>query len=186
MLEILLPAVFLVLSLVLAYKKRKKRALLVGPIRTGIDVGALPTFDCILGSPCDDVEEPMFLLSIDVTASMKEHTANEGPILFGIAHSDYTAAQIEEYIENTAGWSFGNLVQQEINSRGKRIKIIGRFSGKDAFEQWNDGIVKRIPCKFRLENGETITPWAYNEDANPLTAGSSIQMDGKAYLVRTK
>ncbi len=50
---------------------------------------------------------------------------NDGPVTVGIAHSDYTDAEIEEWYEQSGSWEQASLVGQEIGRR--QIKVVGTF-----------------------------------------------------------
>jgi len=68
------------------------------------------------------------LTSLVASYSLSGYTIGTdiGPVMVGIAHDDYSAAEIEEFIENTGSWNIGNMVSQEIAKR--KVRIIGIFS----------------------------------------------------------
>jgi len=93
------------------------------------------------------------------------HIASSGPLVVGVAHGDYSDAEIEAWIETTDSWDEGNLIEQEVGAR--KIRRIGVFEADSvvgAIDQvaLNDG--KQITTKlgWMLLQGQTLRIWAYN------------------------
>jgi len=167
MLEII---IVLLAALGMARKGRGKRGSRFRKyLRGSVDEGLLLTTigaNSLLSSDFDEtVNERAFVSSIVASWSLANWTdiANAGPILVGIAHSDYTSSEIEAVIENTGSWNEGSLVEQEIAKR--KIRIVGQFSGAasaaDA-QVLNDGKPIRTKCGWILNQGQTLKVWAYN------------------------
>ncbi len=55
--------------------------------------------------------------SIDVTIGMHNHTPGEGPLIVGVAHSDYTDAEIEEWVEALNAWNEEDKIAMEQSRR---------------------------------------------------------------------
>ncbi len=127
----------------------------------------------------DVVSEKMFLLSLEATWGLAEHTPDQGPITVGIAHSDYTTAEISEWFLATNNWDTGNLVAQEFAKR--KIRQVGQFAGALAQSQLNDGEMIKTPLKFIVETGQTLQVWAFNHDTSVLTTGTNIITDGQVW-----
>ncbi len=98
-----------------------------GEIDEQLQLGTLAANALIRNVWDETVVERTLISSIVSTWSLDGMVAGQGPILFGIAHSDYGATEIEEVIENTGGWNEGDKVSQEIAKR--QIRIIGQFVG---------------------------------------------------------
>jgi len=125
--------------------------------------------------------DAFYLISLDVYAYMRGHTAGEGPIAVGIMHGGYTNTHIKEWYEAGDAWGRDNpVVSVEQNNR--MIREIGVFSGLDAEEALFDGRARRIKCGFVIPNGVTLDMWAYNRDSGALTTGSIVGLHGKAYI----
>jgi hypothetical protein len=75
----------------------------------------------------DVVDEKSWISSLVARWSMQGFTptVDDGPIMVGVAHSDYTNAEIEAWIELTTGWAEGDLVSREIAKR--KIRKVGVF-----------------------------------------------------------
>ncbi len=114
----------------------------------------------------ETVEESTWLSSVKLTWALSELTpgTDDGPVAVGIAHSDYSSTEIEEWIENTGSWKEGDLVQSR--EVGKRlIRQVGIFAEPAtalAPVTLNDGKPIRTKCGWLLTSGDTIQFWAYN------------------------
>ncbi len=122
------------------------------------------------------VNDTTFLISQDAVWSLGGHTAGEGPITVGIAHSDYTNTEIGEWFAATGQWDQGDLIAQEIVKR--KIRLVGVFPGAEVSEALNDGQPIKTRIGFNLEEGDTMQTWAVNGDASALTTGSLILTEG--------
>ncbi len=187
MLEILVIGIAM---LVMARRPKPKRRMgkyIRGTVDEELTIAGLATRSLTLVAFDEAVEERSFISSIVASWSMDEWTptANAGPIMVGVAHSDYTAAEIEEWIENTASWSEGDLVQsREI---GKRlIRKVGIFRDRGVVLE-NIVLGNGRPIKTKLgwilTTGQTLDLWAYNlGGASVATTTPSIHCEGHANL----
>ncbi len=176
-----------VLLVILAARKGGSfRAYIPGPIDESFALGTLSASSIIISTLGEVVTEKAWLSSIKAAWSLKNYTVatDDGPIMVGIAHSDYTAAEIEAWIENTAGWSQSDLVAQEVAKR--KIRKVGVFeSPATALDDavLNDGKPIRTKCGWMLMTGQTISLWAYNMgDSNLATTDPDVHVQGKANL----
>ncbi len=135
------------------------------------------------------VTETTRVSSIRATYTLRDFTpaVNVGPFVFGVAHSDYTLAEIEEWIEATGGWDQSNLIQtKEIRSR--LIRQIGVFeqAGVDAAslsQTFNDGKPMKTKLNWLLATGQGVAFWIYNTGAQPVaTTVPDFQIYGNANL----
>ncbi len=122
------------------------------------------------------VDSDIFAISMDALWGMRDHTANQGPIVVGVAHGDYTAAEIEECLEAVASWDSGDKVEQE--RRRRKVRQIGIFPGLDADEVLNHGVKIRTKLGFVLQVGETLSLWTWNRAGVTLTTGTIITLQG--------
>jgi len=160
--------------------RRRRRRYLRGAINAVVTLGTLADQTLVSADVGDTVQERTFLSSVDTNWDLAGHTVGEGPIMVGIAHSDYSDAEIEEVIENAGSWDEGDLVQQEVAKR--KIRIIGVFGGDIADEPLNDGKPVKTKCNWILTQGQTISLWAFNRSGGVLTTGASIRSIGHANL----
>ncbi len=136
----------------------------------------------------DTVTESTLCTSIECSYSMGNVTprAQQGPVLFGVAHSDYTDSEIEAVIESSSSWTKADLVAQEVAKR--LIRKIGQFEMLDgstplSIAVLNDGKPIKTKLNWRLETGQTLRFWAYNlGSAAFATTDPSVDVQGHANL----
>lgn len=129
------------------------------------------------GGIASDID--VFGISMDVLCSLHNHTAVEGPILIGIANSDYTDAEIEEWVENASRWTRADMIAMERSRR--QIRQIGQFAGQVAEEVLNDGKSLRVKLRYAIYEGQSVNFWAYNASGATLTTGSVVDFFGNIY-----
>ncbi len=161
-------------------KRRRRVRLLKGNVEEALVLGTLAAATLIGANYDETVNERSIVLSHESTWSCQELTADEGPVVVGIAHSDYTDAEIEETIENTGSWNEGNLVDQEIAKR--KIRTVGVFQGKGEDEALNDGLPVKTSLKWVLLQGQTLKMWAYNRTSATLTTGAIVIIQGHCWI----
>ncbi len=166
---------------------RKFRRYLRGQIDHILALGTLGPNTLVSGTNTDAVTEKAWLSSVVAAWALKDMTAasDQGPILCGIAHSDYTDAEIEEWVENSESWEAHDLIGQEVAKR--RIKRVGMFPGTasttTAEAVLNDGRPVRTKCGWMLGTGQTIKFWAYNTGIAALaTTVPDMHVQGHANL----
>ncbi len=121
--------------------------------------------------------EDYFCISIDSLWDFLNHTDGEGPLLVGVAHGDYTLAEIEEFIE----LNFFNPQNKIGEEQSRRlIRKIGRFSGLGVSGELNNGIPIRTRLNWNL-NTAGLQPWVYNRDIGALTTGTVVRADMTLY-----
>ncbi len=187
----MIEAFILIAMLAMAKKSPKRRRrmgrYLRGKIEEDNDLGALAAKDVTIFST-ELVTENTWLSSIRSTWSLKDLAVvtDDGPVIVGVAHTDYSAAEIEAFLESTGTWDVGNLITQELAKR--KIRIVGTFElGLAAGETQhtatlNDGRPIHTKCGWMLNTGQGLTVWIYNAGASALTAGSALHNYGHANL----
>ncbi len=133
------------------------------------------------------VTERTLVSSIVATWTLSSWTpvADAGPIVFGVAHSDYTAAEIESWLEDQGAWNEGNKISQEVSRR--KIRRIGVLDTPDLVtDAWvfNDGRPKKTKLNWILNTGQTLDLWAYNTGGAAVSgaSGADIHVTGHANL----
>ncbi len=134
----------------------------------------------------DVVNERTWVSSAKLTWALSNLTEafSAGPITCGLAHSDYTAAEIEVFLENSGQWDEGNLTSQEINKR--KIRVVGTFDTPAqalGIVTLNDGKPITTKCGWVLLQGQTLSMWAYNSGSTALaTTAAELTATGHANL----
>ncbi len=145
--------------------RRRMGRYLRGNLDVNVSLGTLAASTGILGAVSDTVEEMSLISSIVCQYALQGKTLadDQGPISVGVAHSDYTLAEIEAWIEQTTGWAMGDKVAQEISKR--LIRKIGVFPevANLGTAVLNDGVPIKTKLNWLLTTGQNINFWFYNE-----------------------
>ncbi len=167
-------------------RKRKFRKYLKGKITHDLSLGTL-TGDTVVGeSVADSLSEKAYLTSVKARWSLENMTkaTNQGPIIVGVAHSDYSDAEIEAWLENQNSWESGDKIGQEVGRRF--IREVGTFHSAPAATDivvLNDGKAIHTKCGWMLNTGQTVKIWAYNVGSAALdTTVPIVHTDGHANL----
>ncbi len=158
----------------------RKSRIIKGNVDETLNLLTLASSTLVAATFDETPDEEVFALSIECTWDLAVHTVDEGPIVVGIAHGDYSDAEIEQVIESTGSWSRGDLVAQEVARR--KVRIVGVFNGDSTEESLNDGKPIKTTLKFNLITGATLKVFAYNRDASSLTTGSLVMINGHVWL----
>ncbi len=184
----LLETIILIVALLMLAKARRRRYRRY--IRGVVDESLILT---TLGGTTvtsvifdETVSDRCFISSIDATYSLSNWTAiaDVGPIVVGVAHSDYTPAEIESWIESTGLWKEADQIGQEIGKR--KIRLVGTFEtpqGPEDSVVLNDGKKIHTKLKWILNVGQTLQVWAYNRgSAAVATTTPDLHVEGVAHL----
>ncbi len=118
------------------------------------------------------------ILSVEASYAMRGLTAGDGPASIGIAHSDYTAAEIEEALEATGAWDEGDKVAQE---QAKRlVRDIGILTEEET--AINDGQPVKTRLNWRVATGDTLQFWLRNRGIQ-FTTGMEVTVQGWLHTV---
>lgn len=158
-----------------------------GNVEERLDLATLASKDVLSVLFDETVIEQMRISSLDARYTLSGYTPqdSDGPIMIGIAHSDYLDSEIEEWIEATGSWNPWDLSEQE---RSKRlIRRVGIFEapatvGENAV--LNGGRNIKTKLNWSLATGQTLRLWAYNMGNAGLTTGAEIMAMGNANLWR--
>ncbi len=159
---------------------------LKGSIDENLALGTLASKTLVGDTWDESPEEKTLISSIEVSWSLDQLTHPQGPILFGIAHSDYSDAEIEEVIENLGSWDAGSKVEQEIAKR--LVRVLGTFVSEGdgtavGDVRFNDGLPLKTKLNWILNTGDTIKMWGYNVSGTPLsTTDPQMRANGHANL----
>ncbi len=171
------------------YRRRKPRGkYLKGKVEQDCSLGALGPKTLVSCVSQEVASERLKISSIELIWALKDLAivVDDGPVIVGVAHSDYTAAEIEEVIENSGSWSEGNLTAQEIAKR--KVRIVGVFRqigvAAEAAQTFvlNEGRPIKTKLNWILTTAKGLDFWAYNAGPNALTTGSVMSIYGHANL----
>ncbi len=162
------------------------RGYLKGNVDEDLSLGTLAPDTLVADTWDESPEEQTLISSIVCTWSLDNLTGSQGPIIFGVAHSDYSDAEIEAVIENQASWDQGSKVEQEVAKR--LVRQIGKFTSKILISGpsdvgFNDGKPMKTKLNWRLNTGDTLKMWAYNISTSALaTTVPIMRCNGHANL----
>ncbi len=171
------------------YRRRRKRPFNLRPVRVtkSIPIGALDTLDVTSGALLNASTTPYRLITADLSFNISDLAAliDDGQE-FGIAHGDYTAAEIEECLEAQSAIDVGDQVQNEFANR--RVRTIGFMvgaPGTDASKTFNDGKSIKIKLNWLISVGKFISVWVRNGSDTIYTTGSNMLVMGTVWVKDT-
>ncbi len=152
-------------------------------IAASLPVGALNTL--VVGATQalhDAATEQFRAMSLDVTWSWDEGTTVDSGLTFGVAHSDYTSAEIEQCLEAQASINRGNKIAQEQANR--LVRVIGTFVADETTTggTFNDGKKMKTRLNWLMITGETLNCWFRNGSGTIYTTGSDILVNGNMWI----
>ncbi len=161
--------------------KYPRRSVLKGHANESLALLNLAT-NTLIGETFDESpDEEVFALSMEAVHTIRDLVVAQGPVVVGVAHGDYSDAEIEAFIENAGSWDRGDLVSQEIARR--KIRIIGTFAGEGATEEsLNNGMPVKTRLMWNLVTGATLKQWAFNKGSAQLTTGAIYAIEGHVWL----
>lgn len=129
------------------------------------------------------VTNPIYLISADVTWSISDLTAGEGPIRFGFYHGDLSSTEVQENL-TVDGEALLNGDIIAIEKSRRPVRSSGVFSGLNTEEVLNDGQHVRTKLRFSLHEGKNLAIFGWNRSGAALTTGSFITAEGILYARR--
>ncbi len=147
--------------------RRRMGRYIRGNVNEQLSMAALASKTGVLAAFDETVNERALISSLVARYGLEGLTpaTQVGPIMVGVAHSDYTLAEIEEWIESTGTWDEGNKQQQEVGQRLiRRIGVFETSRGAAAIGSsvLNDGKAIKTKLNWILNQGQTLNLWVYN------------------------
>ncbi len=165
---------------------RKRRRFNLRRVRVNILVaaGALATLDVVGATITQSAGNAYRLMSVDFAYSMVDigATQDDGQV-FGLAHSDYTDAEIEECLEATTAIDPGDKIAQERANR--LVREIGQMQGAPgtgAGKSFNNGMPLKTKLNWHMATGDTLRLWIRNSSGTVWTTGASVSVSGNVWL----
>ncbi len=106
-------------------------------------------------------------------------TDGEGPITVGYAHNDYSVGEIKEALEASAALDLGDKVAQEKANR--LVRVVGTFRSEPN-NDLNDGRPIKTKLNWRMNVGDILNIFAYNESTGALATGTFIRSTGNLWI----
>ena len=105
-------------------------------------------------------------------------TAGEGPITVGFSHSDYTVLEIKECLESQSSISQGDKIATEQANR--LVRVVGILS--EANSSLNDGRPIKTRLNWRVQIGQSVDIFIWNESTGALTTGAFVNVAGDIWV----
>ncbi len=157
-----------------------------GNIDLEASLGSLAATTVIAVPTQDTVSERARVTSIDCIYALSDFTpvADVGPLVVGVAHGDYSQAEIEEFLELATGWDVADLVSREISSRLiRRIGVFEEVSDATSITTLNDGKPIKTRLNWPLNSGQGLDFWVYNSgSANVSGTTPDLMVKGHANI----
>ncbi len=155
-------------------------------INSGLAIGALASADVIAGAITNAPTDPMRFISVDLAYGITDLAAViDDAFAFGLAHGDYTAAEIEECLESGASMDLGNKVEQEQANR--LVREIGLITKAAAAASggglpFNEGKPVHTKLNWLMSIGDQLQLWVRNNSGVVYTTGSTLAVSGKLWV----
>ncbi len=160
-------------------RKRNSRRRGLVPLKFNAEV-ALGTLGADVATSVATVaalEQDFDIVSTDLTCSIANHTAGEGPLDFGLQQHDYTLAEVVEALDASPRSQYGTEYERSL----RKVRHYGRFSGEGTDETVNDGepIRKKMFLRaFAGQNDEAARVYIVNRSGGGLTTGTILEIQG--------
>ncbi len=162
------------------YRLRKVR------IQSEFAIGALAADDVIAAAITANVADKLRLISINLAWTIADIAAvADDTFQFGVAHGDYTAAEIEECLEAQAALDLGDKVAQEQSDRLVRtIGVISSAGGTNVggSVQFNEGRPMKTRLNWLMSEADNLSGWVRNGSANVYSSGSLLTCIGELWV----
>ncbi len=147
-------------------------------------IGALATRDVATGNITNAAVDPYRLMSVDLQYKIGDVKAvADDNFEIGLAHSDYTAAEVEECLEAQAAIDLGDKIAQEQSNR--LVRYIGTLTGQtvvNAGYQFNDGKPVHTKLNWKMSTGDILNVWIRNGSDTVWTDGANIGVMGNMWI----
>ncbi len=167
-------------------RKRRRFNLRRVRLQAELAVGALAADDVVSGAITQAGVGTMRFMSIKANWSILDlGSSTDDNFQFGVAHSDYTAAEIEECLEAQGAIDVGDKVAQEQSNRLVRSIGVLTQSGLTAALggiQFNDGRPVKTKLNWLMSIGDTLVVWVRNGSANVYTTNALITTIGDLWV----
>ncbi len=166
------------------YSRRSSGRYLNGSIGLDRGLGTLASKTGII-TTTTTAPETCRVSSIKATYTLSDFApaANIGPVLVVVAHSDYSLAEVEAWVERTASWAPGDKIAQEISRRFiRKIGIFRTPTNSQLSSVLNDGKPIKTRLNWRLDTGQGLQFFLYNLGTVALAGDPNVNIQGNANL----
>ncbi len=168
------------------YPKKRRFNLRKVRVESSLAVGALVGSDVVSSALTAVSANRYRVTSIKASYTIVDVPATiDGAYQFGIAHSSYTDAQIEECIEATGAIDIGNKVSQEQANR--LVREIGTISPQGVSIiggeiSYNEGRPVKTKLNWMIGIGDTLVLYVRNGSSVVYTTGALLKTKGELWV----
>ncbi len=167
------------------YRRRQSRRFNLRRVRVtaSVGAGALASLDVTAGAVGSAVADKVRFISVKFAYALSGAQVEDDSYEFGLAHSDYTAAEIEECLESQTAIDLGDKVAQERANR--LVRVIGTFGSVRSAaggSMFNDGRPVKTKLNWLMAAGDNLQLWIRNGSAVIYTTGSTITITGDLWV----
>ncbi len=186
MIEIVIITTIAMLCMARKGRRRRMGRYIRGDVNEGMPLTTLAARTVVSADFDSVVNERTLVSSVIAIYTLAKFTkaTDDGPIMVGLAHGDYSSAEIQAVLDATGSWNEGDLIAREVGNR--KVRRIGVFDvplDADEVSVLNDG--KRIKTKLNwiLLQGQTLKLWAFNMGTSAIaTTAPVVHCEGHANL----
>lgn len=168
------------------YPRKRKFNLRKVRVEAGLAIGALAASDVVSSALTAVSANRYRVTSIKASYTITDLAAViDDAFQFGIAHSDYTAAEIEECIEATAAIDIGDKIAQErANRLVREIGTIGSAGLDSALGgvTYNEGRPVKTKLNWLIGIGDTLVLYVRNGSGTVYSTGSTLKAKGELWV----
>ncbi len=168
----------------MAKKRRRRFNLRRVRFASSVSAGALATLDVVAGNVSAATTNEVRIVTVDASYSWTGKTDIDDGCEFGLFHSDYSAAEVEECLESQASMDLGDKVAQEQANR--LVRVIGMINAtNDAAaggSSFNGGQRVKTKLNWLMTEGDTLALFIRNASGVVWTTGSSVSMIGDLWV----
>ncbi len=173
----------------MAYKKasrRRRRSFNLRKVRVSSSsaLGALAALDVTVGNITSAPTERIRVVTAALSYTLVDLTATDDGCEVGLAHGDYTAAEIEECLEAQAAIDQGDKLAGEQANR--LVRSIGVFADPPGAtgggSRLNDGRIIKTKLNWVLTTGKTLQVWMRNGSGTIYTTGAKLVCSGYLWV----
>lgn len=169
------------------HKKRRNSGFVAIPFEGTFVLGALANKTVAVGDLFGgNLTEDFYAISADIDSEILGITAGEGnPSVLGLAHGDYSAAEIAE---NLVVKLLGPGTKIEQEQQRRLVRKAGTFHGNQInthIEMKMDGArgpgSQRVKLRFVIQSGKTMDVFVFNKSGAVYTTGATCKFFGTIY-----
>ncbi len=153
-------------------------------LQSFLAVGALVSGDVIAGAITAAPVSSIRIMSLKAAWNIADKGASDDDAYqFGVAHSDYTAAEIEECLESQASMDLGDKIAQEQANR--LVRVIGSMSGAAGAGggiDFKEGAIVSTKLNWLLSPGDTLNAWVRNGSGATYVTGALLLPVGDLWV----